>query len=293
MERTLRFLGLGSECVQNLAVDEEGRLEPGALTAALKGVAGEPALVLLCAGDINIGAFDRFEEIIPIAHAHGAWVHVDGAFGLWVNASPRLRHLLKGVERADSWATDGHKWLNVPYDCGYAFVADTRAHRASMSLRASYLVHAQEARDPFDWNVEWSRRGRGVATYAALRELGRNGIRELVERCCRHAHALVTGIGSLAGAQVMWEPRINQGLVRFPDLSPGAAEADHDAHTDRIIAGIVQSGRAFVGGTTWRGRRCMRISVCNWQTSEADVAATISAVKEVLGNVSEGSHEWK
>ena len=288
MERTLRFLGLGSECVQNLAVDAAGCLEPEALAAALKDVAGEPALVLLCAGDINIGAFDRFEEIIPLAHAQGAWVHVDGAFGLWVNASPKYRHLLKGVEQADSWATDGHKWLNVPYDCGYAFVADTRAHRASMSLRASYLVHAQEARDPFDWNVEWSRRGRGVATYAALRELGRNGIRELVERCCRHARGLVTGIGALAGAQMMWEPQINQGLGRFPDPSPGATEADHDARTDRVIAGIVQSGRAFVGGTTWRRRRCMRISVCNWQTSEADVAATISAVKGVLGNISEG-----
>ena len=288
VERTLRFLGLGSECVQHLAVDAEGRLEPEALAAALRGVAGEPALVLLCAGDINIGAFDRFEALIPLAHAHGAWVHVDGAFGLWVQASPGLRHLLKGVEQADSWATDGHKWLNVPYDCGYAFVADTRAHRASMSLRASYLVHAEEARDPFDWNVEWSRRGRGVATYAALRELGRNGLRELVERCCRHAQALVTGIGALTGAQVMREPRINQGLVRFPDPSPSATEADHDAHTDQVIAGIVQTGRAFVGGTTWRGRRCMRISVCNWLTTEADVTATIAAVKDVLGDTPGG-----
>ena len=244
-------------------------------------------MVLLCAGDINIGALDRFEEIIPIAHAQGAWVHVDGAFGLWANASPKFRHLLKGVEQADSWATDGHKWLNVPYDCGYAFVADTRAHRASMSLRASYLVHAQEARDPFDWNVEWSRRGRGVATYAALRELGRKGIRELVERCCRHAHGLVTGLGVLDGAQLMWEPQINQGLVRFPDPSPGATEVDHDARTDQVIADIVKSGRAFVGGTTWRGRRCMRVSVCNWQTSEADVATTISAVQEVLMKASE------
>lgn len=284
IERTLRFLGLGSDCVQNLEVDEEGRLRPEALEAALQAIQGEPALVLLCAGDINIGAFDRFEELIPLAQAHGAWVHVDGAFGLWVQASPRLRHLLKGVERADSWATDGHKWLNVPYDCGYAFVADPQAHRASMSLRASYMVHAEAARDPFDWNLEWSRRGRGVATYAALRELGREGVQDLVERCCRHAHALTLGIGALEGAQLMWEPRVNQGLVRFPDPSPSATAADHDARTDRIIADIVKTGRAYVGGTTWRGQRCMRISVCNWQTSEADVAATLSAVEGVLNH---------
>lgn len=282
IERTLRFLGLGSECVMNLPVDGEGRLEPETLAAALQEHGGEPVLVLLCAGDINLGAFDGFEQLIPLAHAHGAWVHVDGAFGLWVNTSPQYRHLLRGVEGADSWATDGHKWLNVPYDSGYAFVVDSQAHRESMSLRASYLVHAEEARDPFDWNLEWSRRGRGVATYAAIRELGRKGIAELVERCCRHAHALVAGLGALEGAEVMWEPRINQGLVRFPDPEPKATEADHDAHTDRIIAGILASGRAMVGGTTWRGRRCMRISVCNWQTSEADVATTVSAVSDVL-----------
>jgi glutamate/tyrosine decarboxylase-like PLP-dependent enzyme len=282
IERVMRFLGLGSDCVIDLAVDEQGRLQPEALEAALRTIPGEPAIVLLCAGDINIGAYDRFDAIIPIAHAHGAWVHVDGAFGLWANASERFRHLLQGVEAADSWATDGHKWLNVPYDSGYAFVADSSAHRASMSLRASYLVHAEEARDQFDWNPEWSRRGRGVATYAALRQLGRRGIAELVERCCRHAHALVTRIGALEGAEMMWEPRINQGLLRFPDPRPGATETDHDTHTDRVIEKIVKTGRVFVGGTTWRGRRCMRISVCNWQTSEADVDTAVATVGDVL-----------
>ena len=284
MERTLRFLGLGRACLTGLPVDGAGRVEPAALAAALAEAGDVPALVLLCAGDINTGAFDDFEALVAIAHAHGAWVHVDGAFGLWVNASPRHRHLLRGVEGADSWATDGHKWLNVPYDCGYAFVADAAPHRAAMSLRASYLTHAEEARDPFDWNVEWSRRGRGVATYAAIRELGRAGIAELVDRCCRHAHDLATGIGALAGAELMWEPRINQGLVRFPDPAPGATERDHDARTDRVIAAVVDSGRAFVGGTSWRGRRCMRISVCNWRTSEADVAATLAAVAEAVRN---------
>jgi glutamate/tyrosine decarboxylase-like PLP-dependent enzyme len=281
IERVLRFLGLGSDCVVDLEVDALGRVEPATLARAL--VPGEPAIVLLCAGDINIGAYDRFRELIPIARAAGAWVHVDGAFGLWANASPALRHLLDGAEEADSWATDGHKWLNVPYDSGYAFVAEPAAHRASMSMRASYLVHAEDARDPFDWNPEWSRRGRGVATYAALRELGRAGVTDLVERCCRHAAALVAGMGALEGAEVMWSPVINQGLLRFPDPRPGATDADHDARTDQVVAAIAATGKVFVGGTTWRGRRCMRISVCNWRTTEEDVAIAVEAVKGVLG----------
>jgi glutamate/tyrosine decarboxylase-like PLP-dependent enzyme len=280
--RVLRFLGLGSDCVTDLASDAQGRMQPEALEAALAALDGASTMVLLSAGDINTGSFDAFERIIPIAHAYGAWVHVDGAFGLWVNASPAYRSLLKGVEAADSWATDGHKWLNVPYDSGYAFVADATAHQASMSMRASYLTHAEDARDPFDWNPEWSRRGRGVATYAALRELGRQGVAELIERCCLHARAIVTGIGAIPGAQVMWAPSINQGLLRFPDPAPEAGEAEHDAHTDRVIAGIVETGVAFFGGTTWRGLRCMRVSVCNWRTSEMDVAKTVQAVRQVL-----------
>jgi glutamate/tyrosine decarboxylase-like PLP-dependent enzyme len=266
-------------------VDGQGRLEPAALAQALREAQGRPAIVLLCAGDINIGAYDRFAELIPIARAHGAWVHVDGAFGLWANASPAYRHLLEGVAQADSWATDGHKWLNVPYDSGYAFVADPAPHRASMSMRASYLVQSEEARDPFDWNPEWSRRGRGVATYCAIRELGRPGVAALVERCCGHARALVAEIGALDGAEILWEPVINQGLLRFPDPAPGAGPADHDARTDRVIAGINATGKAFVGGTTWRGRRCMRISVCNWRTGAADVATTVAAVEEVLAGL--------
>ena len=282
IERVLRGLGLGSACVTDLAVDDRGRLRPAVLESALATVSGEPAIVLLGAGDLNIGAFDPFEELIPIAHRHGAWAHVDGAFGLWVNASEALRPLLAGVEGADSWATDGHKWLNVPYDSGYAFVADPAPHRASMSLRANYLTHATEARDPFDWNPEWSRRGRGVTTYAALRELGRRGVADLVERCCRHASALVAGLGALPGVEVLWAPNINQGLVHFPDPAAGATAADHDAHTDRIIARIVDDGRAFFGGTTWRGRRCMRVSVLNWRTCNSDVETAVAAVKDAL-----------
>jgi len=283
VERAARLLGLGKQCLIDLPSDAEGRLQPETLASAFAAQGGGPVMVLLQAGDLNRGAYDPFETLIPLAHRHGAWVHVDGAFGLWAAASPRYRHLLRGVERADSWATDGHKWLNVPYDSGYAFVADSAAHRGSMSHRESYLTHASEARDQMDWNPEWSRRARGFTTYAALRELGRTGVAELVERCCRHAHELVTGIGSLPGAEMLAEPVINQGLVRFRDSRQGATERDHDRRTDEVIAAILASGTAFFGGVTWRGRRAMRVSVCNWHTADDDVRRVVAAVREILG----------
>jgi len=279
-KRAVRLLGLGLGQIEYLAAGEQGRLAEQTLAGALDGT--KPTIVVLQAGDLNIGAFDDFEKLIPIAKRSGAWVHVDGAFGLWTAASPRLRHFVKGVEQADSWATDGHKWLNVPYDCGYAFVADVEGHRASMSHRASYLIHDANARDQMDWNPEWSRRARGFPTYAALRQLGRGGVADLIERCCRFAHDLVIGIGALPGAQILWEPAINQGLVRFCDPQPGAAEEDHDRRTDAVIAAIVAGGVAFFGGTTWRGRRAMRVSVCNWMTSDEDVRRTIASVAKVL-----------
>jgi glutamate/tyrosine decarboxylase-like PLP-dependent enzyme len=281
-ERAVRLLGFGRSNVKVLPVDDEGKLTPEALADELEKAPAAPTLLLLQAGDINIGAYDAFETLIPIAKQHGAWVHVDGAFGLWAAVSDRLKHLLTGVEMADSWATDGHKWLNVPFDCGFAFVADTEAHRASLSLRASYLTHATDARDQMDWNPEWSRRARCFPVYAALRQLGRNGLAELVERCCEHAHSLVMGIGELPGAEVLWEPTINQGLVRFPVLSESATDEDHDRRTDEVIAAILKTGEAFFGGTTWRGRRAMRVSVCNWQTSQADVDRVVQAVKDTL-----------
>jgi glutamate/tyrosine decarboxylase-like PLP-dependent enzyme len=281
-ERAVRLLGLGRQQVVRLTSDDQDRLEPEALQQALEANLSAPTIVLLQAGDINIGAFDDFETLIPIAKRYGAWVHVDGAFGLWASASPRYRHLVKGVEAADSWATDGHKWLNVPFDCGYAFIADPDAHRASMSHRAAYLTHHEDARDEMDWNPEWSRRSRGFSTYAALRQLGRDGVAELVDRCCKHAYDLVTGIGGLAGAEVLWEPVTNQGLVRFRDQSPAATEQDHDRRTDEVIAAIVAAGEAFFGGTTWRGKRAMRVSVCNWRTSAEDVERSINSISEVL-----------
>lgn len=282
LERAVRLLGLGTRSLVELPADACGRLSPATLSQALAEQPDAPTIVVLQAGDLNIGAYDPFASLIPMAHHANAWIHVDGAFGLWAQASPSYRHLLNGVEQADSWVADGHKWLNTPYDCGYAFVAHAEAHRGSMAQQASYVVHAEEARDPSDWNPEWSRRGRGVATYAALRQLGRDGVADLIDRCCHHAHTLVTQIGSLPGAEVVWAPQINQGLVRFLDARPDATQAHHDLRTDAVIARIAASGEAFFSGTTWRGQRCMRVSVCNWQTSEHDVARAIAAVETVL-----------
>ena len=281
-ERAVRLLGLGSEHIVDLPVDSQGRLRSDALRQALESHGSEPTIVLLQAGDVNTGAYDAFDQLIPIAHEHNAWVHVDGAFGLWAAASPKYRHLVRGVSTADSWATDGHKWLNVPYDCGYAFVLDSESHRASLAHRAPYLTHDSGARDEMDWNPEWSRRARGFPTYAALRQLGRNGVTELVDRCCRHAHSLTTRIGQLPGAELVWEPVINQGLVRFLDSRPGASGQDHDRRTDEVIAAILATGEAFFGGTTWRGRRAMRVSVCSWRTSEEDVDRVVRAVAKLL-----------
>jgi len=282
LNRSVRLLGFGLENLIGLPQQEPDQFPVARLEQELKKSPSSPTIVAIQAGDVNSGAFDPLETIIPLARQYGAWVHVDGAFGLWAAASPRYRHFLKGVEQADSWATDGHKWLNVPYDCGYAFVADTQSHQASMSHRASYLVHNADARDEMDWNPEFSRRARGFPSYAALRQLGRDGVRDLVERCCRHAHSLVTRIGGLPGAEVVSVPVINQGLVRFLDPRSGATQQDHDRHTDEVIAAIVRTGEAFFGGTTWHGRRAMRISVSNWQTSDADVERVVGAVAAVL-----------
>jgi glutamate/tyrosine decarboxylase-like PLP-dependent enzyme len=279
--RSARLLGLGTKNIVSLRADEQGRLMASGLEEELRKGGDAPTIVVLQAGDLNIGAFDDFETLIPIAHRYGAWVHVDGAFGLWAAASPKLRHLMRGAEAAESWSTDGHKWLNVPYDCGYAFVADAAAHRGAMTQKAAYLTHGVEARDPLDWNPEFSRRARGFATYAAIRQLGRDGVANLIERCCEYAHALVTRIGALDGAEMLWEPTLNQGLVRFLDRDGG----NHDALTERVIAAIDADGEGFFTGTTWRGMRAMRVSVCNWQTSAEDVDAVVGAVGRVLARV--------
>jgi glutamate/tyrosine decarboxylase-like PLP-dependent enzyme len=281
-ERAVRLVGMGTGHIQRLRSNDRDELDAAALEQALATDPSAPTIVLLQAGEINLGAYDDFTTLIPLAHRYDAWVHIDGAFGLWAAASPRYRQLMRGCDAADSWATDGHKWLNTPYDCGYAFVADAESHRAAMSHRAPYLTHAGDARDQMDWNPEWSRRARGFSTYAAIRELGRSGVADLVDRCCRFAHAIVTGIGKLPGAELLWEPVINQGLVRFPDPRAGATPEDHDHHTTETIAAINATGEAFFSGTTWRGRAAMRVSVSSWRTTDDDVRRTVDAVARVL-----------
>jgi len=285
ISRAAKLLGIGTGNVIALESDASGQLPAGALRDALKSGADRPTIVVLQAGDVNTGAFDRFAELIALAHEARAWVHIDGAMGLWCNAVPQLRHLLAGAELADSWATDGHKWLNVPYDSGYAFVAHPEPHRAVMEYRASYLTHADEGRDQLDWTPEHSRRARGFATYAALRELGRNGVADLVARCCRHARDIVTAFGELPNARAICVPQINQGLVRFYDERPGATEEDHDKRTDEVIAGINASGEAFFTGTTWKGKRCMQVSVSSWRTTAEDVERAVAAAEAVLQSV--------
>jgi glutamate/tyrosine decarboxylase-like PLP-dependent enzyme len=284
IDRAIRFLGLGQSQIVALPTDAMGRIISSALEEALRSEPFSPTIVALQAGDICTGAFDEFEKLIPLAKQHGAWVHIDGAFGLWAGASAKYRELVRGVNQADSWTTDGHKWLNVPFDCGYAFVVDAVAHLESMSHRAVYLTHDGQARDQIDWNPEWSRRARGFPTYAALRELGRHGVAELIERCCEHSEMLVTRLAQLPDVEVLSVPVLNQALVRFLDSRPNALNADHDRRTDDVIAAVVASGEAFFTGTTWHGRRAMRLSLCNWRTSEADIERTVNAFANVLGD---------
>jgi glutamate/tyrosine decarboxylase-like PLP-dependent enzyme len=267
IDRALRLLGLGSEAAIRVASDRQGRMLTDALEAAL-GAAEGPAIVCAQVGEVNTGAVDPLQEIADLCAGASAWLHVDGAFGLWASASPSLRPLVAGVERADSWATDAHKWLNVPYDCGLAFVARPDAHRAAMRLIAEYLVADEKAtRDQMDWTPEFSRRARGFAVYAALRSLGRSGVAELVERCCRHARTFGDELSRLPGCEILNEIVLNQVLFRFGD----------DETTGAVLRAVQESGEAWMSGTTWDGRAAIRISVSNWRTSDADVARTLAA----------------
>lgn len=279
--RAMRFLGIGSDALQLAALDPDGCMDLASLEDVLDSEPGRPTIVCLMAGDLNTGAADPFEEACALSHARGAWVHVDGAFGLWMNVSDQHRHCLTGCERADSWATDGHKWLQLPFDHGFAFVRDREAHHAAMSMTAGYFIPPDgEGRDQMNWNPEWSRRPRGVVTYAALRSLGRDGLARIVDDCCRLAGRLVAGIGALPGAEILAPARMNQGLVRFL-----AADGDHDRRTDAVTEAIRAEGTAWFGATEWKGQRAMRISVCNHRTTDADVDETLSAVARVLAEL--------
>jgi glutamate/tyrosine decarboxylase-like PLP-dependent enzyme len=278
--RAVRLLGIGADAIVYVPSDNHGRMNTLELDRVLRGSADAPTIVSLQAGDLNTGIFDPFAEACAIAHEHDAWVQIDGAFGLWVATSEKYRSLLDGAEQADSWATDGHKWLNLPFDSGLVFIADPAAHRAAFDQSTSYSVPVETLRNQKDWNPEWSRRGRGFPAYAALRALGRSGVAEIVERCCAHAGRLVTGIGGLAGAEIVARPVINQGLVRFR-----ARDGDHDRQTDDVIKRIQAKGVAWFGGATWRGMRVMRVSVCNWTTTDRDVDMAIASVREAIAEI--------
>jgi glutamate/tyrosine decarboxylase-like PLP-dependent enzyme len=271
IDRAVRFLGAGA--VEPVDADDQGRMRPEALAAVLDRGDG-PVIVCAQLGNVNSGAMDPVGEICQVAHDRGAWVHVDGAFGLWAAASPRLRPLVAGVERADSWATDAHKWLNVPYDSGLVFCAHPEAHRAAMGIRAGYLVHGSDGqRDALDYNPDHSRRARGFPVYAAIRALGRRGVAELVERCCRLATRFAERLAAADGVEVLNQVVLNQVLVRFL-----AADGDHDAHTRRVIDKVQQDGTCWMSGTSWQGKAAMRISVSNWSTDEADVDRSVAAI---------------
>ena len=276
--RALRLLGLGSACVVPLGGDRPGQVSPEVLRASLADAPDAPTIVILNAGDLNIGACDDFAALCPIAKAAGAWVHVDGAFGLWANASPRLAPLVAGLDLADSWATDGHKWLNTPYDCGMAITRHAAAHAAAMRITAAYLTSGGPIRDPMDFTPEWSRRARALPALAALMELGREGLAAMVERCCDHAAAIYDGIARLQGATGIARPTMNQGLIRF-DAKDGANISD------AVIAAINASGEAFLSGGSWEGERVMRISVCGWNTNAGDVARTVAAAGAALAEL--------
>lgn len=270
----LQMLGLGRSRVKRAATDGQGRIVPESLREVLKTCEG-PLIVCAQAGNVNTGSFDPMEEIADAVHDRGGWLHVDGAFGLWAKASPAIAHLAAGVEKADSWATDAHKWLNVPYDSGIVIVNDPEAHRASMTIQAPYLIQTEgRERDPLDYVPEFSRRARGFTVYAALRSLGRDGVRDLVERCCALARRFAERLRGQPGIEILNDVVLNQVLVRFTPPDGG----DADAFTREVIVRVQQDGTCWLGGTTWHGMAAMRISVSNWSTTEADVDASAAAI---------------
>src|SRR5436190_1356497 len=262
--------GLGTPEV--VAADDQGRMKPAALRDALRG-GDSPTIVCAQAGEVNTGAFDPFDEIADAAAEHGAWLHVDGAFGLWAAASPRLRHFVRGAERADSWITDAHKWLNVPYDSALVLCKDAEAHRAAMTVSASYLIQddgARAVRDQVDWVPEFSRRARGFAVYAALRSLGRNGLAELGERTCECAQSFAEEVVTLPGVELLNDIVLNQVLFRFAS----------DEETVEVLRRVQDAGDVWMSGTTWNGRRAIRVSVSNWQTPEQEIALALRSFRE-------------
>jgi glutamate/tyrosine decarboxylase-like PLP-dependent enzyme len=277
--RALRFLGLGASRVVRVPVDGQGRMRPEELARILASGSG-PTLVCAQAGNVNTGAFDPLDAIADFCERSGAWLHVDGAFGLWARAVPGLKVHAAGAERADSWATDAHKWLNVPYDSGLVIVKDLEAHRHAMTARAAYLIQSEGAvRDPLDWVPEFSRRARGFPLYAQLRALGRRGVADLVGGSCALARRAAGGFAKLPGASVLNEVVLNQVLVAF---TPPAG-MDAAAHLNALVAGIQAEGTCWASGSVWQGRPVLRFSVSGQDTREADIDRSVEAVAKVLG----------
>lgn len=264
----LRMLGLGTRSVKRVPTDGQGRMIATELAATLKSCTG-PTIVCAQAGNVNTGAFDPLPEIVAAAREKNAWVHVDGAFGLWAATSDKLKHLVAGAELADSWATDGHKWLNVPYDSGFAICAHPEAHRAAMTVTATYLIQSDKERDPLDWAPEFSRRARGFPVYAALKHLGRRGVREMVERCCARAGQMADLLGQNPAVEILNDVVLNQVLVRFHQS---------DEKTRAVIERVQQDGTCWLSGTTWHDLAAMRVSVSNWSTTEKDIEMSAAAI---------------
>jgi len=269
----LRYLGLGTRAIHRVDVDAQGRMRADRLRELLATLDG-PTIICAQAGNVNTGAFDPLREIGEIANERGAWLHVDGAFGLWARASRAHRAQADGIELADSWATDAHKWLNVPYDCGVAIVRHAEDHRAAMTTAAAYLIQTKGAeRDAVDWVPEFSRRARGVPVYATLRTLGRDGVEDLVDRCCARARQIAGILADEEGVQILNDVVLNQVLVRF---------GNDDETTRAVVTGVQNDGTCWLSGTTWHGMAAMRISVSNWATSDEDVARSAAAIARVL-----------
>lgn len=268
--KALGMLGLGQKRLVRVPVDDQGRMRADALPP----ISG-PTIVCLQAGNVNTGANDPIGEICKIAHAAGAWVHVDGAFGLWYRASPRYAHLVEGIEQADSWSTDGHKWLNVPYDSGLAICRWPEHLRSAMAVSAAYLAQSNEGRgDPFQYSPEMSRRARSIAIWAALRSLGRSGVAALIERCCAYAARFAEGL-SAAGYRVLNRVEGNQVLVQFGDAET----------TQAVIRALQADGTCWCGGSVWQGQTVMRISVSSWATTAEDVEASLAAMIRIADQI--------
>jgi glutamate/tyrosine decarboxylase-like PLP-dependent enzyme len=282
------MLGIGSAQIREIPSDSEGRMQLAALERAVRSASGRPMVLSVQAGNANTGCFEPIDAIAELVRSENAWIHVDGAFGLWAAVSPELKSALRGLELADSWATDAHKWLNVPFDSGIVIVRDPAQHRSLKSDRCAYTdAELVDRRDGSTWTPENSRRARAFVLYAVLRELGRSGVRALIERCCLLARQCAADVARLPGARVANEVVLNQVLVRFASGTWTDSEAFHRAIAARVQAG----GECWLGTTVWKGEPAIRISICNWLTTEEDLTSTLRSLEQAVREVAEESSD--